>query len=86
MEVIILLINGILNLICFFIGFKIGRIENVQNKEISFNIPKIKNPKQIVQDKQRKEDIEKEERRLQTIIRNIENYDGTDNGQEDIPN
>ena len=43
------------------------------------------NPINIYKEHQEKEETEKEKNKLETILRNVERYDGTDAGQEDVP-
>lgn len=76
-------IIGVLFLASFILGFYFGN-KIASNKEI-----KMKNP--IESFKRRKEMKEKQEEEAfndlvyETMMTNIENYDGTDIGQKDIP-
>lgn len=85
METIILIISiGIMNILCFFIGAKIGQ-KVIKGEEIKApDISKL-NPMNIQKKREEKYEVEKEKNKLETILRNIERYDGTDTGQEDIP-
>ena len=85
METIILIISiGIMNILCFFIGAKIGQ-KVVKGEEIKApDISKL-NPINIQKKREEKYEVEKEKNKLETILRNIERYDGTDTGQEDVP-
>ena len=85
METILLvLVIGILCIVCFFIGARVGQ-KVVKGDEIK--VPSISklNPINIYKEHQEKEETEKEKNKLETILRNIERYDGTDAGQEDVP-
>ena len=84
METILLItVIGILCIVCFFIGAKIGQ-KTVKGEDIK--VPKITiNPKKIYEQHLEKQEIEKEQSKLETIMKNIERYDGTDFGQEDVP-
>jgi hypothetical protein len=42
------------------------------------------NPMQLYREKEAKREAQKEQDRLDTVLRNIERYDGTSNGQEDV--
>lgn len=85
METIILIISiGIINILCFFVGAKIGQ-KVVKGEEIKTpDISKL-NPMNIKKEREQKYEVEKEKSKLETILRNIERYDGTDTGQEDVP-
>lgn len=85
METIILIISiGIMNILCFFIGAKIGQ-KVVKGEEIKApDISKL-NPINIQKKREEKYEVEKEKNKLETILRNIERYDGTDAGQVDVP-
>ena len=78
-----LLLVGMQNMICVIIGLKIGL---ALNKGESFSLP---NPIKEYANQQVKRQAEKEARaeqdRISTIWKNVENYDGTANGQEDVP-
>ena len=83
MEIGIILAVGTLNIACFFIGFKFGaRIPKGESEK-----PKAPtlNPIKAMREHNDKKLAEKEQARINTIMRNIENYDGTANGQEDVP-
>lgn len=81
MEVLIILITGILNVVCFLIGAKVGQ---TVNKGESVELPSL-NPFKAIKEHRAKQEAEKEQDRLETIMRNIEGYDGTSRGQEDVP-
>lgn len=85
METILLvLVIGILCIVCFFIGARVGQ-KVVKGEEIKApSISKL-NPINIYKEHQEKQEMEKEKNKVETILRNIERYDGTDNGQEDVP-
>ena len=85
METIILIVSiGIINILCFFVGAKIGQ-KVIKGEEIKApDISKL-NPINIQKKREEKYEVEKEKSKLETILRNIERYDGTDTGQEDVP-
>lgn len=78
-----LVLVGIQNLICMIIGLKVGLA--LSNGE-SFSLP---NPIQEYADQQAKRQAKKEAKaeqdKIETILKNIENYDGTGFGQMDVP-
>ena len=81
MTVLTILITGALNIACFFIGAKVGQMVS---KGETLELPSV-NPFEKIREIQDKQEARKEQDRIDTIMRNIENYDGTDRGQEDVP-
>jgi hypothetical protein len=71
---------GVVNIICFFIGAKIGQ-KVVKGEEIK--APEITIPTPI-RDYQKKKQAEAEQEKIDTIMQNIERYDGTSMGQKDV--
>ena len=78
MEILFACAVGVLNIICFFIGAKIGQ-KVVKGEEIK--LPNI-NPIEAI--RERKE-AKWEQDRINTILQNLEAYDGTANGQKEVP-
>lgn len=82
MEVLLLLVMGAVNIACFMIGAKVGQTV-AKGEEVK--LPAVK-PTEAVQVHQTQSEAEVDKKtRLETIMRNIDNYDGTDQGQEDVP-
>ena len=80
MEVLTILAVGTLNVVCFLIGAKVGQAV-AQGKEIE--VPTI-NPMQAIRERQSKQKAEMDQDKFDKILRNIERYDGTEHGQEDV--
>ena len=80
-TILILLVAGALNIACFFVGAKVGQTV-VKNETLE--LPAVDPLKAIREHEERKE-AKREQDRYDTIMRNIENYDGTGAGQEDVP-
>lgn len=80
MEALLLAIMGVANIACLVIGAKVG--QKVAKGE-DINLPKV-NPMEIIRERQDKKQAQMEQDRLDTIMRNIEAYDGTGKGQEDV--
>ena len=81
-TILIIAVVGALNVACFFIGAKVG--QTVANgKEVE--VPKIPSPVDVYKRHVETKEAEAEKNRLEVILRNIERYDGTDYGQEDVP-
>lgn len=70
-----------LNVTCFLIGAMVGQ-KVVKGEKIE--LPKV-NPMEIYKEHQEKRAAEEEKSKLDTILKNIERYDGTPRGQEDVP-
>ena len=48
-------------------------------------MPKLLNPVKAIKEHKASKEAKVEQDRISTILQNIENYDGTANGQEDVP-
>lgn len=83
-TIFIILTVGALNVACFFIGAKVGQTVAKGEK---IEAPKITlpNPMDAVREHRAQKEAEAAQERIDTIMRNIESYDGTANGQEDVP-
>ena len=81
MEALLLAVMGLSNVLCFVIGAKVGQTVSMGEK---IETPTV-NPVQAVREHKDKKLARMEQDRLDTIIRNIEGYDGTSRGQEDVP-
>lgn len=82
MEIILIILSvGILCMGCFFVGAKVGQTVALGEKIEAPNL----NPVEAIREHQEKKHAEKEQARLDIIMENIENYDGTPRGQKDIP-
>ncbi len=81
MEVLLLLVMGAVNVACFIIGAKVGQ---TVTKGETIETPSL-NPMKAIREAQDRKKAEAEQERFDAIARNIEAYDGTGKGQEDIP-
>ena len=81
MEALLLAVMGLTNIACFVIGAKVGQAVS-RGKEIE--TPTI-NPMKAYREREAKKEAQMEQDRIDTIMRNIEGYDGTSRGQEDVP-
>lgn len=79
MEVLLLLVMGLSNIACFLIGVSV-RQKVDKGEEIKLDMPKFDYTKQ-----EARKQAELEKSRIDTILRNIDNYDGSSWGQEDVP-
>ena len=81
MEVLALSVFGAVNILCFMIGAKVGQ---TVSKGERVELPSV-NPLKAVRENKSKEEAEYQQSKIDTIMRNIESYDGTSNGQKDVP-
>lgn len=81
MEIALVLAIGAMNIVCFLIGAKVGQ---TVSKGEDVKLPTI-NPIEAYREHTAKKEAEMEQSRIDTIMRNIEGYDGTGKGQEDVP-
>ena len=81
MEIALVLIVGAMCCICFLIGAKVGQ---TVSKGEDIKTPTV-NPLKAYREHEQRKAAEQEQERIDTIMRNIETYDGTGNGQEDVP-
>lgn len=80
-TVLLLLVTGALNVACFFIGAK--TCQTVSRGE-KIELPAV-DPMKPIRDHRERKEAEREQERYNTILRNIDNYDGSNVGQEDVP-
>ena len=81
MEPITLIaVISILNIVCFFVGAKVG--QKVVNNE-PIKLPNM-NPVKVIEEYKEAEENKEEKERFNTMLDNINNYDGTNLGQKDI--
>ena len=81
MEAVLLAVMALANIACFLCGAKVGQ---TVSKGEDIELPKA-NLVEAVKERREKKEAEMEQDRINTIMRNIESYDGTGRGQEDVP-
>lgn len=81
MEVLLVLTVGAMCIGCFLIGAKVGQKVS-KGEEIT--LPTI-NPLKAYREHEARKIAEMEQNRLDTIMQNIESYDGTASGQREVP-
>lgn len=81
MDILLVLITGALCVACFFIGAKVGQ---TASKGEPIELPKV-DPLKPIKEHQDRKQAKAEQDRYDAILRNIENYDGTEAGQKDVP-
>lgn len=80
MEILLIAITGAMNLFCFVIGAKVGQSVSKGEKVEMPNL----NPLKAIRDSQVKRALSAEQEKRQKILDNIERYDGTSRGQQDV--
>ena len=81
MEALTLAIVGVMCIACFVVGAKVGQAAS-NGEKIESPIP---NPIKAHKDREARKEADREQDRINTIMQNIENYDGTGRGQKEIP-
>lgn len=81
MDILTILTTGVLCITCFLIGAKTGQAVQ-KGKEIE--LPTV-NPMKAYREHQERKEAEKVKDKIETIMHNIDVYDGTSNGQRDVP-
>jgi hypothetical protein len=81
MEVLLMAVMGLTNILCFMIGAKVG--QKVSKGE-PVELPSV-NPLEAYRKHESRKEANREQDRLNAILRNIEGYDGTSTGQREVP-
>lgn len=81
MMAITIMAVGAMNILCFMIGAKVG--QSVSKGE-AVELPSL-DPLKVAREHREQREQKREQDKYDTILRNIENYDGTPGSQEDIP-
>jgi len=81
MDVITILAMGFVCMACFLAGAKVGQ---TVTKGEDVKLPSL-NPVQAVRNHQAWKEAKAEQDRESVILHNIDCYDGTSNGQRDVP-
>lgn len=78
-SILLLLVVGALNVVCFFIGAMVGQ---KVNRGEALKMP---NPVEAIRESKERKEARREADRYETIMENIDRYDGTSNGQKEVP-
>ena len=81
MEAVTILAFGFVCMACFVMGAKVG--QSVAKGE-PIETPTV-NPVKAIKEHRARQETEMEQSRMETILQNIDNYDGTSHKQEDVP-
>lgn len=79
-TVLLIVMTGFLCICCFIIGAKVGQTV-VKGEEIK--TPNI-DPFKAYRDKEANKEAKIKQEKLDKVLRNIDRYDGTSRGQEDV--
>lgn len=82
METILIVAVSALNIACFLIGATVGF--RVQKGETPIEAPK-SNPVKTIREREAKKALQEEQNRMDIILHNVEVYNGTAQGQQDVP-
>lgn len=80
MELLTILAVGTLCIVCFLIGANVG--QKVAKGE-QIELPTL-NPMKVIREHQDRKEAEREADKFNTLMHNIDAYDGTSNGQKDV--
>ena len=83
MTILIILVVCIANILCFYIGAKIGQAV-VRDEDVTMPNPVIAMQDHMQEQRNRRKSRE-DQQQLDVILENIESYDGTGYGQRDVP-
>ncbi len=78
---LMILTLGFVNLACFLMGATVGQAASKGEKIATPTV----NPIKAYREHEAKKEAQMEQNRIDTILQNIEKYDGTGKGQEDVP-
>ena len=78
MELLLLVSVGAMNILCFVVGAKVGQKVNKGEK---IELP---SPTKAIREYKEQKKADAEMERRNTILQNIECYDGTSAGQKDV--
>ena len=79
-EALLIALTGFLCVSCFIVGAKVGQSVS-KDKEIE--LPNL-NPMKAIREGQARKEATAQQDKLNKVLRNIERYDGTGKGQEDV--
>ena len=81
MEVLLLAVMAASNILCFLVGARVGQ-KVTKGEEIE--LPKV-NPMEVYREHESRKEAERVMDKVDTILSNIDHYDGTSQGQKDVP-
>lgn len=80
MEILLVITVGAMCIGCFLIGAKVGQ---TVSKGEALELPSV-NPFEAHRKAEARKEAQMEQERIDRILRNVDNYDGTGRGQEEV--
>ena len=80
MAALYIALTGFFCISCFVIGAKVGQSVSKGEK---VEMPKI-DPFKVHREREARKEMKMQQDKLNTVLRNIDRYDGTSRGQEDV--
>lgn len=74
---IVLVIMPFFSVWCFYAGYKLGKKEQIP-------VPKVESPKVKAEKRKKTKEQEEQLRRTNILMRNLENYNGSSEGQQKL--
>lgn len=81
MEILLVLVVGVMCIGCFCVGARVGQ-KVVKGEEVK--LPEI-DPMKAWREREERRQAQKEQEKIDTIMYNIENYNGSAAGQKEVP-
>ena len=82
MEILLILVVSLSNILCLIVGAKVGQTvakgEKIKTPEVKLN------PINAIREYEERKEAKRKQERTEAILRNIDNYNGTSSGQEDV--
>lgn len=80
---LIILVVSMANILCFYIGCRFGQsIDRGEGVRLPDPVQEVQ---ERVQESRERRENKREQDRIDVILANVENYDGTGYGQRDVP-
>lgn len=77
----IVMATGLVCICCFIIGAKVGQTVS-KGEDIEVSLP---NPLKAIQEREARKEAQREQEKVDTILQNIDSYDGTGANQKEVP-
>ena len=81
MDIVLVVAVGAMCIACFLVGAKVGQ---TVSKGEDIKLPTV-NPLEAYREHEQRKAAKDEQERVETILQNIEAYNGTADGQRDVP-
>lgn len=79
-EIVLVAITGLVCIACLETGVRVGQAVSKGERIEKPNL----NPLKAYREHQARKEMEREQDKMSKVLRNIERYDGTSRGQEDV--